>query len=81
MPQPPTTREHIELQLRLGRVPTVDNVAVLREMGFEPIYPHMTDGYHEKLWGRQVESEAGAAGLKQRAIQRAFLDEAKAEAA
>src|SRR5579875_529155 len=53
-----STKEQIERELRLGLIPAADNAAVLREMGFEPLYPHVRDGYHEKLWGRQIEAES-----------------------
>jgi|GEM_PF-2382155 hypothetical protein len=68
-----STKEQIERELRLGLIPAADNAAVLREMGFEPLYPHVRDGYHEKLWGRQIEAESGRGG-KRRAIQRAVLE-------
>jgi hypothetical protein len=71
-----TTREEIEHELRLGLVPAADNVAVLREMGFEPLYPHIRDGYHEKLWGRSIDLDAKRGGARQRAIQRAVLEKA-----
>jgi hypothetical protein len=71
-----STREQIEGELRLGLVPAVDNVAILQEMGFEQLYPHVRDGYHEQLWGRQVDLDdrEGLNGVKRRAIQRAVLD-------
>ena len=71
-----STREQVEHQLRLGLVPAVDNVTVLQEMGFEPLYPHVRDGYHEQLWGRQVDLDdrEGLHGVKRRAIQRAVLE-------
>lgn len=67
------TQEQLEHQLRLGIVPATDNRTLLLDMGFQPLYPHVRDGYHENLWGRQVDVEAGAGG-RRRAIQRAYLE-------
>jgi hypothetical protein len=66
------TQEQIERQLRLGIVPETANRTLLCEMGFQPLYPHVRDGYHENLWGRQVDTTASAGG-RRRAIQRAYL--------
>lgn len=67
------TQEQIERQLRMGLVPETDNRSLLCEMGFQPLYPHIEDGYHEKLWGRQVET-TGSRGGRHLAIQRAYLN-------
>jgi hypothetical protein len=67
------TKEQIERQLRLGIVPETDNRSLLCDMGFQPLYPHVQDGYHENLWGRQVETTASGSG-RRRAVQRAYLN-------
>ena len=67
------TQEQIERQLRMGLVPETDNRTLLCEMGFEPLYPQTHDGYHEHLWGRQIET-TGSRGGRRLAIQRAYLN-------
>ena len=73
MAQPVQTKEQVLHQLRLGLVPATENRDILVELGFEPLYRHIADGYHEHLWGRHVAAGQTGEGLYQLAIERAYL--------
>ncbi|MGH7727826.1 MAG: hypothetical protein ACREM2_03380 [Vulcanimicrobiaceae bacterium] len=72
-----SSKDEIERLLRLGLAPITDNVAALRELGFERSYPGATSGYDSTLWERSREYGDCPTSREVRRVlarERAFLE-------